>query len=108
MLVSVTERTREIGIRRAVGARRSDILSQFVLEAVVLCGLGGLGGILIGVAASKAFGGLSVGGLSLTPIIQASSILAALGVSVVIGVFFGMYPAHRASRLSPIDALRYE
>ncbi len=108
MLVSVTERTREIGIRRAVGAQRRDILAQFVVEAVVLCGLGGVGGSLLGITLAKLFGGLSVAGLSLTPIVDASSVLMALGVSVAIGLFFGIYPARRASRLNPIDALRYE
>jgi putative ABC transport system permease protein len=108
MLVSVTERTREIGIRRAVGAQRRDILAQFVVEAVVLCGLGGVGGSLLGISLAKLFGSLSVAGLSLTPIVDASSVLMALGVSVAIGLFFGIYPARRASRLNPIDALRYE
>jgi putative ABC transport system permease protein len=108
MLMSVTERTREIGLRKAVGARRRDILAQFVMEALLLCGLGGLGGIIAGFAISWLIGGVSISGLSLTPIVGADSVLLALGVSLAIGLFFGIYPARRASLLNPIDALRFE
>ena len=108
MLVSVTERTREIGIRKAVGAKRRDILAQFVAEAVALCVLGGAGGIIIGVGICQIIGRLSIGDLSLAPIISPSSVAMALGVSLAIGLFFGIYPARHASRLHPIEALRYE
>jgi putative ABC transport system permease protein len=104
MLVSVTERTREIGIRMAVGARRSDIRNQFLIEAVTLSALGGLFGVVIGL----------VGGLFLTRAFQlpfglsVGAIALAVGVSMLIGIVFGFYPAIRASRLDPIVALRVE
>ncbi|MGC9334438.1 MAG: ABC transporter permease, partial [Anaerolineae bacterium] len=103
--VSVTERTREIGIRKAVGAKRRDILAQFLIEAVVLSLLGGLIGIAIGVSgtigATRAVEDLT---LSLSPL----TILMSTGFSSLVGLFFGIYPAMRAARLNPIDALRYE
>jgi putative ABC transport system permease protein len=104
MLVSVTERTREIGVRMAVGARRGDIRNQFLIEALTLSGLGGLIGIAIGL----------LGGLALTHAFQLPFVLSviaivlAVGVSVLIGVAFGFYPAVRASQLDPIVALRTE
>ncbi len=102
MLVSVSERTREIGIRKAVGARTYDILSQFVIEAVMLSVIGGLMGILIGAG----------GALALQPWVPAEvtpwAVVLAFVFSAVVGVFFGVYPAYRASRLDPIEALRYE
>jgi putative ABC transport system permease protein len=105
MLVSVTERTREIGIRKAVGAKRRDILAQFLIEAVVLSLFGGLIGIAIGVSgtigATQAVEDLT---LSLSP----TTILVSTGFSTLVGLFFGIYPAVRAARLNPIDALRYE
>jgi putative ABC transport system permease protein len=105
MLVSVTERTREIGIRKAVGAKRRDILAQFLIEAVVLSLFGGLIGITIGVAgtigATQAVEDLT---LSLSP----TTVLISTGFSSLVGLFFGIYPAMRAARLNPIDALRYE
>ena len=102
MLVSVSERTREIGIRKAVGARTYDILSQFVIEAVLLSALGGVLGILVGAG----------GALALQPWVPAEvtlwAVVLAFVFSAAVGVFFGVYPAYRASRLDPIEALRYE
>jgi len=102
MMVTVTERTREIGIRKALGARRRTIMTQFMVEATVLSVLGGL----LGVAAALIGSQFSVVGV--TPVIVPSSIALALGVSIAIGLFFGSYPASRAASLRPIEALRYE
>ena len=104
MLVSVTERTREIGTRMAVGAHGRDILTQFLIEAVSLSAVGGLLGIILGIAASKL---LSVW-KNWPSLISPSSIVVAFLVSAAVGIFFGFYPARTASRLDPIDALRYE
>jgi putative ABC transport system permease protein len=104
MLVSVTERTREIGVRKAVGARRADILAQFVLEAVMLSLAGGVIGVLLGTAITVAGGRLL--GIHGTPSAQADWL--ALAFSAVVGIVFGAYPAVRASRLMPMQALRYE
>jgi len=105
MLVSVTERTREIGLRKAVGTKRGDILTQFLTEAIVISVLGGVIGVVLGV----------VGAQVITPLLGSSqaivttqSVVLALAVSLAIGVFFGLYPANRAASLNPIDALRYE
>jgi putative ABC transport system permease protein len=106
MLVSVTERTREIGLRKAIGARRSVILTQFLIESVALSVLGGLVGIVLGVGLASAVALLSQG--QFTALVTPSSILLAVGFSVAVGVLFGVYPAARASRLNPIEALRYE
>ena len=104
MLVSVSERTREIGLRKAVGARTRDVLRQFLLEAVALTVSGGLVGILLGIA-----GALLVARLSPIPAaITGWSVALAFGVSVAVGVFFGVYPARKAARMQPIAALRYE
>ena len=108
MLVSVTERTREIGIRKAVGARRSDILAQFLTEATLLSVTGGLIGILIGWVASHLMGGIQLGSTAITPTVDIDAVLLAVSFSVAIGLFFGIYPAMRASSLHPIEALRYE
>jgi putative ABC transport system permease protein len=104
MLVSVTERTREIGIRMAVGATPADVLSQFLIEAVVLALLGGLVGVVLGIAA--AVGMAHVAGWP--AIVSPRIILLAFAITAGVGVFFGYYPAWRASRLDPIDALHYE
>ncbi|MBN1642750.1 MAG: ABC transporter permease [Anaerolineae bacterium] len=105
MLVSVTERTREIGIRKAVGARRRDILLQFLIEAVVLSLIGGLVGIALGVS------GAVIAGYTVEDLrthISATTVLLAAGVSIGVGLSFGIFPAMRAARLNPIEALRYE
>jgi putative ABC transport system permease protein len=104
MLVSVTERTREIGIRIAVGAEPGDIRLQFLIEAITLSLLGGLIGVLCGVSASHLVGMVA----DFKAIVSTGSILLAFGVSSVIGIFFGFYPAHKAAALDPIVALRYE
>ena len=104
MLVSVTERTREIGIRIAVGAQPGDIRLQFLIEAVTLSLLGGALGVFAGIGASKLIGLVA----NFQAIVSPGSILLALGVSSAIGIFFGLYPAHKAAGLNPIDALRYE
>ncbi len=106
MLVTVTERTREIGIRKAIGARRQDILLQFLIESMFLSGLGGTLGILIGFGLARVLP-LVVSSLP-TPVISTPSVFLAFGISVGIGLFFGLYPANRAARLHPIEALRYE
>jgi putative ABC transport system permease protein len=104
MLVSVTERTREIGTRLAVGAHGRDILTQFLIEAVALSAVGGLLGIVVGVVASKIISAVK----DWPSLISPTSIVVAVFVSALVGIFFGFYPARRASRLDPIDALRYE
>jgi putative ABC transport system permease protein len=105
MLVSVRERTREIGLRKAVGAKRKDILWQFLVEAIVLATMGGLIGLSIGAAASLFISRLSD---SLQPTLAWDSVALAIAFSAAVGLFFGIYPASRAARLNPIDALRYE
>jgi putative ABC transport system permease protein len=102
MLVSVTERTREIGIRKAIGARKSDILGQFLTEAVLVSIIGGLIGVLLGVLGSQ----FKIAGVQ--PAIATYSIFLAFGAAVATGLFFGTYPANRAASLRPIEALRYE
>jgi ABC-type antimicrobial peptide transport system permease subunit len=104
MLVSVTERTREIGLRMAVGARPGDVLRQFITEAVLLCLAGGVAGIALGRVVSVTIAAL----LRWPTIPSLTAILTAVGVSAVVGLVFGYYPAWKASRLSPIDALRHE
>ncbi len=104
MLVSVTERTREIGLRMAVGARGRDILTQFLIEAVTLSLIGGLVGVVLGLGGSYAIGEFAGWRTQMQP----ASIVLAVGFAAAVGVFFGFYPARKASRLLPIDALRYE
>jgi putative ABC transport system permease protein len=109
MLVTVTERTREIGIRKAIGARRKAILKQFLIESTVLAGLGGLLGVGIGVGVSLlgATLGQDIGSIA-PPQLSLWPVVVAFAVSLAIGLFFGAYPANRAARLRPIEALRYE
>lgn len=108
MLVSVTERTREIGIRKAVGAKRGDILMQFLTEATVLSVLGGAIGTTLGWLIATAMGTVSIGSTTVTPSVDISAVVLAVVFSVAVGLFFGSYPAFRASALRPIEALRYE
>jgi len=104
MLVSVTERTREIGIRKAVGALRRDILAQFLLESLVLSLLGGTLGILLGWAISSVAGAA----LDVPAAMELSTVMLSFGFAAAVGLIFGIYPAWRASSLRPIEALRYE
>jgi putative ABC transport system permease protein len=105
MLVTVTERTREIGLRKAIGAKRRDILVQFLIEAITLSLLGGFVGIVIGAGGAIAIGKLVE---NFTPVVAPGSVIMAVSFSLAVGLFFGLYPAWRASRLNPIEALRYE
>jgi ABC-type antimicrobial peptide transport system permease subunit len=104
MLVSVTERTREIGLRMAVGARARDVLRQFLIEAVVLCLAGGIVGILLGRGVSIAIATLA----HWPTFLSLPAIITSVAVSCTVGIIFGYYPAWKASRLDPIEALRYE
>jgi putative ABC transport system permease protein len=104
MLVSVTERTREIGLRMALGARGRDILTQFLIEAITLSIAGGVVGIAVGVAGSRAIGALAGWSTDVSP----GAIALAFTFSAAVGIFFGFYPAHKGARLDPIEALRYE
>ncbi|MBQ7681525.1 MAG: FtsX-like permease family protein, partial [Oscillibacter sp.] len=105
MLVTVTERTREIGIRRAIGAQRASIVAQFLIEAAMLCGFGGLVGIAVGTGGSLILGRLMFQ-MTIYPSLPVT--LGAFSLSVAIGVLFGSYPAAKASRLQPVEALRAE
>lgn len=104
MLVSVTERTKEIGLRKAIGAKRKTILSQFMLESVVMCLMGGVLGIVLGQWAVR----LVAAQLQVPPVIDATAVGSAFGFATLVGIFFGLYPAIRASKLQPIEALRHE
>ena len=104
MLVSVTERTREIGIRLAIGAHGRDVLTQFLIEAILLSSLGGVIGVLLGIGASE-----FVSWRNGWPVlVSSSSAVIAVAFSASVGVFFGFYPARKAAQLDPIEALRYE
>jgi putative ABC transport system permease protein len=105
MLVSVSERTREIGIRKAVGAKRQDILSQFLVESITISALGGLLGMILGIGLAR---GLAFSFPSLPVKVSLWSVLLALSFSISVGIFFGVYPARKASKLDPIEALRHE
>jgi len=104
MLVSVTERTREIGIRKAIGAKKRNILFQFLIEAVTLCQFGGIIGIILGVAVGNLAGKF----LNAAPALPLDWVLAGIGLCILVGVGFGTYPAYKAANLNPIEALRYE
>ena len=104
MLVSVTERTREIGIRKALGAKRRDILMQFLIESIVICLIGGIIGAILGIIGSQAFNSV----LGVTSGISWDIVIFGLVFSMFIGVIFGLMPANKASKLLPIDALRTE
>ena len=108
MLVSVTERTREIGIRKAIGATRRNVLWQFLTEATILSVLGGLIGIAVGAGIARLIASIPMGTVTLQPVVALDSILLATLFSLIVGLFFGIYPAFRAAQLNPIDALRYE
>ena len=104
MLAAILERTREIGVRRAIGARRRDIVRQFVIEATLISFTGGLLGVLLGFVMSKVIAWLA----GWSTIVTVSSILLAFLVSISIGLIFGIYPAVKAARLDPVEAIRYE
>jgi putative ABC transport system permease protein len=108
MLVSVSERTREIGVRKAIGARRRDILYQFLVESAVLSLAGGFIGIAVGWIIARLMGRVQLGGTAITPVVSLDSILLATSFSIAVGLFFGIYPATRAAALEPVEALRYE
>ena len=104
MLVSVTERTREIGLRLAIGARRNDILMQFLVEAVTLCLIGSFFGVAIGVGTGELIRQTS----EIPVLLNIPIIFVAIASATFVGIFFGFYPAKKASQMNPIDALRYE
>lgn len=109
MLVTVAERTREIGLRKAIGARERDIRNQFLFESVMVSGLGGILGVALGIGVALLIPYLAkLSGTEFTTLVEWKSIAVALGVSVAVGIFFGYYPASRAARLDPVEALRYE
>ena len=104
MMVSVTERTREIGIRKAIGATYNSIMMQFLIESTMISILGGIIGIFLGIGLAQAISKFG----NFTTVISSESIIASFGFSLFVGVFFGMLPARKAAKLDPIDALRYE
>jgi len=113
MLTNVTERIREIGLRKALGARRRDITRQFLLESICSTMAGGIIGIILGYAGSFGLAGLAGGalgaeGMTLTPSIDIGSVLMVAGICIAVGVIFGYYPARRAAKLDPVESLRYQ
>lgn len=115
MLTNVTERIREIGLRKSLGARRKDITKQFLLEAIMLCVVGGIVGIFVGLAAAWALGSLANvvemgmgGSMAISPVLSPDIVFGAVAVCVLIGVVFGYYPARRAAKLDPVESLRYQ
>ena len=104
MLVSITERTREIGTRKALGAPNSSIRIQFIIEAVVICLIGGLIGIFVG----SGLGAIAAALMKTSPVPSLRAIVISLSFSTAIGIFFGFYPANKAAKMDPIEALRYE
>ena len=104
MLVSVTERTKEIGLRLAVGARRRDVLVQFIVEAMIMSLIGGLIGVAVGLVTARTLTAV----LDWPTEVSATTLSSAFGIAAAVGILFGYYPARRASRLDPIDSLRYE
>ena len=110
MLVTITERTREIGVRKAIGAKNRSILAQFLIEAMIIAGLGGMLGAGLGLGAAKMIGFFAAmpGSKLPPPIIHASYVLLSVAISSGVGIFFGVYPAWKASQLDPIECLRYE
>lgn len=104
MMVTVTERTREIGIRKSIGAKNRDIMFQFVVEAIILTFMGGILGIIFGWIAGLAAGAI----MGMESVVSVSSIIIAVAISSAIGIIFGVYPARKAAKLDPIEALRYE
>ncbi|HZK81486.1 MAG TPA: FtsX-like permease family protein, partial [Humisphaera sp.] len=105
MLVTVAERTREIGVRKAIGAKKRDILRQFLIESVVMSGAGGFIGVVLGILTAEVVSALQS---NIRLIVTPLSAMLALSFSAAVGIFFGYYPAHRAAKLDPIEALRYE
>ena len=104
MMVSVTERTREIGIRKAIGATYSNVMLQFLIESTMISVIGGIIGIFLGIGLARAISQFG----NFTTVISAASIVVSFGFSLFVGIVFGMLPARKAARLDPIDALRYE
>jgi putative ABC transport system permease protein len=104
MLVSVTERTREIGVRRAIGAKKRNIMAQFIMEAIVLCELGGVIGVVLGILGGNVLAWF----MKVPPVIPVDWIVLGLLICSVVGVVFGTYPAYKAANLDPIESLRYE
>jgi putative ABC transport system permease protein len=104
MLVSVTERTREIGIRRAIGAKKRNIMVQFIMEAVVLCEVGGIVGVAMGIVGGNIMALI----MQIPPVIPFDWVALGLGICSVVGIVFGTYPAWKAANLDPIESLRYE